>query len=135
MPNSTRRILIVENQRTLIGLLRRFCKELGIEEIVECRDGRLAWSELEKSYNEKHAFDLVFCGWLIPHIKAIDLLKMARADERFKDLPFLFITTEAEESKVQEALRWQVTQYILSPFTKDDIQNKLRQVVEKMSTN
>jgi DNA-binding response OmpR family regulator len=61
----------------------------------------------------------------------LDLLKRVRADERFKKTPFLLVTAESEQSQVIDAVKSGVDQYVVKPFTKEDLMKKLEAAHKK----
>jgi len=67
----------------------------------------------------------------MPNCTGIDLLKRVRADSRFKGVPFILVTAEAEQHQVVEAVKAGVDQYVVKPFTKDDLKTKLEAVHKK----
>ena len=61
----------------------------------------------------------------------VDFLKRVRADSRFKNLPFLLVTAEAEQAQVAEAIKAGVDQYVVKPFSKDILVTKLESAYKK----
>ena len=68
----------------------------------------------------------------MPNMMGIDLLRHVRADERFKKLPFLMITAEAQKENVIEAAKAGVSNYIIKPFTPDQLESKLDAIFSKL---
>jgi two-component system chemotaxis response regulator CheY len=69
----------------------------------------------------------------MPKCSGLELLKRVRADARYKKLPFVLLTAEAEASQVKEALMSGVSNYIVKPFTADVIKMKLEQAYKKVA--
>ncbi len=124
----TTRVLIVDDMSTMRKIVGKTCKELGFTDLTEAADGTLAWEALQ---NAPAPIGLIISDWNMPNCTGIDLLKRVRADSRFKGVPFLLVTAEAEQQQVIEAVKAGVDQYVVKPFTKDDLKTKLESVYKK----
>lgn len=116
------KILVVDDMLTMRKLVQKSCKEIGFTDFTEASDGRVAW-ELLNSANPP--FGLVLSDWNMPNSTGLDLLKRVRSDGRFKNLPFLLITAEAEKDQIVEAVKSGVTNYIIKPFNTETLKEKL----------
>jgi two-component system chemotaxis response regulator CheY len=67
----------------------------------------------------------------MPNCTGLDLLKRIRGDHRFSKTPFILVTAEAEKSQVMDALKSGVDQYVVKPFTGEDLMGKLELVHKK----
>jgi two-component system chemotaxis response regulator CheY len=108
-------------------IVKTCLRQLGFENITEAEDGQVALSKLSCS-----EFKLVISDWNMPNMMGIDLLKAVRADDKLKALPFLMVTAEAQKENVLEAAKAGVSNYIVKPFTADQLQAKLEAVFSKM---
>jgi two-component system chemotaxis response regulator CheY len=117
------KILIVDDDQFTREITRFMLTEIGFtqENIVEASDGEEAWQLLEKG--EK--IDIIICDWNMPKMSGPELLERVRADERFKDIPFLMLTAYADKDKIMQAKEKRVTQYIVKPFTPEVLAKKL----------
>ncbi len=118
------RILIVDDFATMRKILSNILKEIGFTNISEAINGKTA---LEKMKNEK--FDLVFCDWNMPGMLGIDLLKIIRADDELKDLPFVMVTAEAMQDNIIQAVKAGVTSYIEKPFSAETVRQELNRIL------
>jgi two-component system chemotaxis response regulator CheY len=125
-PNT--RILIVDDMSTMRKIVGKTCKELGFSDFTEAADGVQAWDAL---VNAPQPIGLIISDWNMPNCTGLDLLKRVRADSRYKGIPFVLVTAEAEQHQVIEAVKAGVDQYVVKPFTKDDLKNKLEAVHKK----
>ncbi|MCE3012212.1 MAG: response regulator [Proteobacteria bacterium] len=124
----TTRVLIVDDMSTMRKIVGKTCKELGFSDLTEAADGTLAWEALQSA---PAPIGLIISDWNMPNCTGIDLLKRVRADSRFKGVPFILVTAEAEQHQVVEAVKAGVDQYVVKPFTKDDLKTKLEAVYKK----
>jgi len=99
---------------------KRCLLKIGIaeEDIVEAQDGRQALS-----FFESEDFDVVLTDWNMPVMDGLTLLKEIR--ERDARLPVVMITTEAERSRVVSAIQNGASDYLVKPFTPDNLKEKL----------
>ena len=67
--------------------------------------------------------------WNMPNMLGIDAVKAIRANG--KTMPIVMVTTEAEKSRVIEALKAGANNYIIKPFQPPAILSKIKEVLEK----
>lgn len=120
------KVLVVDDMLTMRKIVTKICRELGFTEIREAADGAEAWKLVQEG-----GFGLIISDWNMPNSTGLDLLRNVRAHEKFKRTPFLLVTAEAEQSQVAEAVKAGVDQYVVKPFSKDSLQNKLEMVHRK----
>ena len=121
------KILIVDDMRTMRKIAMKNCKALGFTDLLEAEDGAKAWETLAENPN----IGLVISDWNMPNCSGLDLLKRVRADQRFKQLPFLMVTAENEAGQVKEALTAGVSNYLVKPFDADNLKLKLEDCYKK----
>jgi two-component system, chemotaxis family, chemotaxis protein CheY len=107
---STRRILVVEDNRTVSDLIVEILKSLGFENVSCAADGLQAWSLFE----DGDLFDLVICDWMMPNMNGLDVLKQLRASH--SNIPFIMISGVAAEDAIAEARTHGVTAFVPKPF-------------------
>lgn len=106
-------------RKVLIGGLAR----AGITDVMQAADGREAVEAVRE-----HDFDLVLLDWNMPVMLGIDALRIIRAEG--KRMPIIIVTTEAEKSRVMEALKAGATNYIIKPFEPTTFVAKIRGALE-----
>ena len=99
-------------------------KQNGFNNFEEAEDGEQAFKMLENEGN----FEFIVSDWNMPNMTGLELLKSVRADDRFKHLPFLMVTAEAEKENIIEAVKAGVTNYIVKPFTGVTLKEKLDKI-------
>ncbi|MGM0419180.1 MAG: chemotaxis response regulator CheY [Thermodesulfobacteriota bacterium] len=120
----SKKVLIVDDFSTMRRILKNILKQIGFTSISEADDGTTAWEELQKN-----SFDLIICDWNMPKMSGIELLKKVRADDTYKDIPFLMVTAEAQKQNVIEAVQAGVSNYVVKPFTAESISEKLEKII------
>lgn len=122
------RILIIDDMSTMRKVVTKVCKEAGFTDFTEAADGNLAWDAL---LSANPPIGLILSDWNMPNCSGLELLKRVRADHRLKKTPFVLITAEAEKHQIMEAVKAGVDQYVVKPFSKDDLVAKLAAVHKK----
>ena len=117
-------VLVVDDFSTMRRIMRNILRDLEFKTILEAEDGSAALTVLET-----HKVDLIISDWNMPKMTGLELLKAVRADDRFKDTPFLMVTAEAQKENVIEAVKARVSNYIVKPFTAATLSEKLVKIV------
>jgi two-component system chemotaxis response regulator CheY len=117
-------VLIVDDYKTMLRIIRNLLKQLGIENVDEATDGQEALVKL-RSGN----FGLVISDWNMAPMTGLDLLKEVRADPRLKDTPFIMITAESKTENVTAAKQAGVSNYIVKPFNAETLREKIEKVL------
>lgn len=123
------KVLIVDDMTTMRKLVKKTLTELGYSIFEEAADGQLAWVKL----NEHPDVGVIISDWNMPNCTGLDFLKRVRSDGRFKHLPFILLTAEAEITQVKEAVAAGVDGYVVKPFRAESIKERLVQVHKKRS--
>ena len=117
-------ILIVDDYKTLLRIIRNLLKQLGFNNVDEATDGAAALQKLrDKQY------DLVISDWNMEPMSGLQLLKEVRSDNKLKALPFVMITAESKSENVVAAKQAGVTNYIVKPFNAATLKTKLNAVL------
>ena len=120
-------ILVVDDAAFIRDLVKKAVRETypGCE-LHEAIDGRKAISIM----NSK-TIQLVLCDWEMPEVSGIEVLEWMRADERYKTVPFMMITSRGDRDHVIKAVQSGVSEYIGKPFTRENFVAKLTKLVWK----
>ena len=115
------RTLVVDDSRAMRAILRRMLRELGYE-VLEAGNGREGLECLRKV----GAVDLALVDWNMPEMNGLDFLREVRKEPTYSGMIMMMVTTETEMEKVMEALRMGASEYVMKPFTKEVILEKLQ---------
>jgi len=116
--------LVVDDSKTIRIILGRILKELGYE-VCEAGNGKEALKVME---TEKAAVNLVLADWNMPEMNGLELLKQLRQDPALASLKVIMVTTETELDHMVSALEAGANEYVMKPFTKDILREKLELV-------
>jgi len=120
------KFLIVDDSKTILQTLRFSLEKLYYNDIVEATNGQEA---LELLKSEK--IDFVITDWNMPKMTGLDLLQLIRAEDQWKAIPVLMLTTEAEKNQIIKALKSGASNYIIKPFKIEQLEKKIKDVLEK----
>ncbi len=115
------RALIVDDSKPIRSLLARFLGELGFE-ITEAVNGKNALDELGRS----GAPDVVLVDWNMPEMNGLEFVRSVRANHLCDQAPVMMVTTETDMEQVAAALEAGANEYVMKPFTKDILLEKLQ---------
>jgi two-component system, chemotaxis family, chemotaxis protein CheY len=127
----TTRILIVDDMLTMRQLVKGQLKLMGFKFFFDADNGENGLKVLEHQHSTGEPIGLVLSDWNMPVMTGLDFLKAVRAKPHFKDLPFLMVTAEGEQSQVVDAIKSGVSNYLIKPFTPASIKEKVLAVWKK----
>jgi two-component system chemotaxis response regulator CheY len=121
------RFLVVDDFATMRRIVRGLLKDMGCTKVEEAEDGVSALHTLRSQ-----SFDFVVSDINMPNMNGFDLLKSIRADPSLKHLPVLMVTAEARKEDIVLAAQSGASGYIVKPFTKATLEEKVLKIVQKM---
>lgn len=120
--------LIVDDMDNMRRSIRAMLKLIGYgQTIIEAGDGRKAWDTLDQKGEPVH---FIISDWNMPKMTGTELLNRVRADHRFRDIPFLMITAEANKEIVAEAAENDVDAYLTKPFVTASLEKKIDALIQ-----
>ena len=120
MPDSSMRILLVDDMATMRRIIRTILSQLGFKNVDEAEDGEVALQKLKEG-----DYDFVITDWNMPNMTGLELVQAIRSDEKLKGLPVLMVTAEAKKENVIAAIKAGVNNYIVKPFTPETLKKKI----------
>lgn len=122
------KFLIVDDFSTMRRIVRNLLKELGYNNADEAEDGQVGLNKLRSGL-----FNFVVSDINMPNMNGFEMLREIRADEQLKKLPVLLVTAEAKKEDIVLAAQLGANGYIVKPFTKATLEEKLTKIIQKMS--
>lgn len=113
-------VLVVDDYKTMIRIIRNLLKQLGFEDIDDAADGTEA---LEKM--KQRRYGLVISDWNMEPMTGYELLKEVRTDESLSRTPFIMVTAESKTENVIAAKKAGVNNYIVKPFNAATLKSKI----------
>jgi two-component system, chemotaxis family, chemotaxis protein CheY len=121
------RFLVVDDFSTMRRIVRNLLKESGYAEADEAEDGVVALHKLRSS-----TFHFVVSDINMPNMNGFQLLAEIKKDEKLKHLPVLMVTAEARKEDIVMAAQQGAAGYIVKPFTKATLEDKVNLILAKV---
>lgn len=120
------KIMLVDDSKTMRNIQKAVLTQLGYTQIEEACDGQDALSKV-------HAFNpgLLLVDWNMPIMDGLTFVKTFRQTN--KTTPIIMVTTEAEKSRVIEAIKAGVNNYVVKPFTPDLLSQRIQETLAKLA--
>jgi two-component system, chemotaxis family, chemotaxis protein CheY len=124
-PTASFRVLVVDDYREMITIIRRMLLQFGFKEIDDASDGPSALVKLRSG-----PYDLVIADLMMEPMDGIELLRVIRSEESLQSLPFIMVTALSEEHHIVSARDAGVTAYIVKPFTAAILKKRIDAVLQ-----
>ncbi len=121
-------VLIAEDSDANRKVISHILLKLDFD-VFAAIDGQAAWDYL-KSNSQIPV--LIISDIMMPNMGGFDLLKLVREEEKFKSIPFVFMTAALEKDYVIQAKTMKVDGYILKPVTSERIEKKIFELFPDM---
>ena len=118
------RILLVDDSKTMRSIQKSVLSQIGHTEIEEACDGQDALSKVGAFQPE-----LMLVDWNMPNMDGITFVKHIRQTD--KTTPIIMVTTESEKTRVIEAIKAGVNNYVVKPFTPDALSQRINETLNK----
>ena len=118
-----KKILLVEDSQIQRTICVAQLKQAGFENIEVAEDGIIAYSKLEEA-----PVDLILCDWEMPELNRIQLLKKVKKNPTLQNIPFVMLTSLADDKHCQEAINEGAQDYIIKPANPDLLKKKLEKI-------
>ena len=118
-------MVVVDDSSTMRRIIKNTLARLGYNDMLEGENEIEGWERMNANPDVK----VLITDWNMPEMNGLDLVKKVRADDRFKDIPIIMVTTEGGKAEVITALKAGVNNYIVKPFTPQVLKEKLEVVL------
>ena len=115
------RALIVDDSKILRKLVSRMLQEMGIE-VAEAGHGGEALDYLRKSAQP----DVALVDWNMPVMDGCEFVRAVRGNSAFDRMQIMMVTAQTEVTQVALALDAGANEYLMKPFDKEGLAEKLQ---------
>jgi two-component system chemotaxis response regulator CheY len=112
--------LVIDDSRAMRMILGRMLRDLGFD-VAEAGDGQQALTLLDEGLSP----ELVLVDWNMPQMTGIEFLQAVRRPPYSSTAKVVMVTTETEMPQVIRALDAGADEYVMKPFSKEAILDKL----------
>ncbi len=116
-------VLVVDDFRMMINILRTLLRQIGFVDVDDANDGNAALAQMRRK-----RYGLVISDWNMEPMSGYDFLREVRRDENLKRTLFIMVTGEAKTEHVIAARRAGVNNYIVKPFNAQTLKTKIESV-------
>ncbi len=120
------KVLVVDDSNTMRRIIKKTLNQAGIEEIVEAEDGIDALKKL----SENSDIDLIMLDVNMPRADGLTTLKELKSMPETAVIPVIMCTSESDKSVVIECIRSGAKDYIVKPFNKEVIAEKIQNLLK-----
>ncbi|MFC4062649.1 response regulator [Planomonospora corallina] len=113
--------MVIDDSRAMRLILRRIVTQLGFE-VIEAGNGKEALDLLQTA---DPVPQVALIDWNMPEMNGLEFVTAVRADERFRQMTLMMVTTESEHGQIVRALAAGAHEYVIKPFTPEAIAEKL----------
>ena len=114
-------VLVIDDSRAMRMILGRMLRELGFD-VAEAANGREGLQQLDAGLDPA----LVLVDWNMPEMTGIEFVEAVRKPPYASEAKVVMVTTETEVPQVVRALEAGADEYVMKPFTKESIFEKLQ---------
>ena len=124
------RFLIVDDFETIRKIVFHYLTLMGTGSIVQAENGKEAWDMLNQ-FTDGELPDFIVSDWDMPEMNGLELLKLCKASPKFREIPFVILTSEGGQKLVQEFLQNHVDGYVKKPVSKAPLEAEILSVLSK----
>jgi two-component system chemotaxis response regulator CheY len=121
-------MLVVDDYKTMIRIIRNLLKQLGFVNVDEASDGSAALNMMRSK-----DYGLVISDWNMEPMTGYELLREVRADDTLSRTPFIMVTAESKTDNVIAAKKAGVNNYIVKPFNAATLKSKIEAIFGEQS--
>lgn len=121
--NKNMPVLIVDDYKTMLRIVRGLLNQLGFNNIEEATDGTMAWEMVKKK-----PYGLIISDWNMEPMSGFEFLKLVRTNDTTKQLPFIMVTAESKTENIIAAKQAGVSNYIVKPFNAQTLKQKMEAI-------
>lgn len=128
----SKHFLVTDDYESMRVMVSDSLKSLGITKITTATSGNEGYQTILKLM-ATDPIQFVVTDLMMENGSGIDLTKQIRADDKTKHLPILMVTSKSEISFVLESIKAGVNNYIVKPWTMEDLHKRIIDTDAKQS--
>ena len=120
------KVLFVDDSPTMRRIIKNSLQKIGFSELIEAENGVDALDKLEGE-----DVGLILSDWNMPEMNGKQFVEELKANDKYKDIPIIMITTRGMKEDVITAVKLGVAGYVVKPFTPDILKGKIQKALGK----
>jgi DNA-binding response OmpR family regulator len=117
------KILVAEDERDIRDLIGFTLRYAG-HEVIQATNGEEAYALAREQQPQ-----LVLMDVRMPRMTGYDACRAMKADEQTRDIPVVFLSAKGQEAEVQTGLEVGAADYILKPFSPDQLTKRVGEIL------
>lgn len=123
-------ILVVDDQLPMRQALSAALRDMGFAQVIQATNGQEAMRALRTT-----PVAAVISDWNMPGMSGLGLLRWVRSEPALSRLPFMLVTAETDRERVRMAITAGASEYLVKPYTVQDLANKVRRIIDREQRN
>ncbi|MGG0300862.1 fused response regulator/phosphatase [Bacillus albus] len=121
-------ILIVDDNPVNIFVIEKILKQAGYQDLVSLNSAQELFEYIHfgKDSSRHNEIDLILLDIMMPEIDGLEVCRRLQNEEKFKDVPIIFVTALEDANKLAEALDIGAMDYITKPINKVELLARMR---------
>jgi two-component system chemotaxis response regulator CheY len=122
------KVLLIDDSNTMRKIQKRTLGQMGVDpgDVSEAQNGIEALKILDE---KQYGFDIILCDINMPEMNGLETVSAIRANPLGKTVPVIMCTSVAEKGTVVEAVKAGATNYLVKPFSPDDLKDKVEKAL------
>ena len=122
------KVLVVDDEPYMRKVVRAMLMASGVRNVIEASDGPTGLEMIRSNMP-----DVVILDWEMPGLDGVGFVRMVRSPETFPypDVPIIMLTGHGERSRVVEAVKVGVNEFLLKPVSSKALQDRVVAVLTK----
>ena len=116
-------VLVVDDSPTIVHLISDLLRKIGFKDVDGVHGGTTALPNMKI-----RGYGLVISDWHMEPMNGLELLQKVRSDPALDKIPFLFVTTEARQRNVIDAVEGGANNLIVKPFDMSLLKAKIEAI-------
>jgi len=123
------KIFIIDDMESMRQIIKYNLEHFGYQNIHDSDDPIQSLQQIKEAYGENKAYELIICDLTMPKLGGIELVQQLRKDDSFRTLPILMVLADSDRRRADEIINNGASGYIVKPFTKEQLKEKLDQIL------
>lgn len=119
-----KKVLVIDDSKALRSIISEFMRPYGVD-VLEAEDGAIGLDQAKAGKP-----DLILLDYHMPVMNGMEALEKLKADPEVRDIPVFMLTTEARQQTVIKLIRLGIKDYIVKPFGRANILQKVNKVLQ-----
>lgn len=121
-------IVIVDDNATNLIIMEKILRKAGYDKLVLLSSAKELYRflDMDASGTAEVPVDLILMDMMMPEIDGVEACRTILGQERFRDLPVIFVTAMGDSRKLAEALDAGALDYVMKPINKVELLARMR---------